>query len=144
MNAWSLEFSFRVDADNGVIYAKIHGMWKAETARSYHEEFKAEVAPLLGGPWAKLIDLSNWRTSYPEVNAIIGRHMAWSQQNGCVLSIYVLNNPSTFRQLNQMFSKGGIKEVALTFRTMAEAEKHIKENWMNRRGTGPVQPRDIC
>jgi hypothetical protein len=144
MNAWSLEFSFRVDADNSIIYAKIHGMWKAETAKSYHEEFKAEVSPLIGNPWAKLVDLTNWRTSYPEVSMIIGRHMAWSRQNGCVLSIYVLNNPSTFRQLNQMFSKGGIKEVAVTFRTMAEAEKHIRENWINRRGSGPAQPRDIC
>lgn len=144
MNAWSLEYSFRVDADNGIIYAKIHGLWKAETARGYHEDFKVEVAPLLGRPWAKLVDLSNWRTSYPEVSAVIGRHMAWSRQNGCVLSAYVLNNPSTFRQLNQMFSKGGIKEVALTFRTMAEAEKHIQENWIARRGTGPAQARDIC
>jgi len=144
MNAWSLEFSFRVDVESAVIYAKVHGMWKADTARSYMEEFKNEVTPLLGKPWAKLIDLTNWRTSYPEVNAIIGKHMAWSLQNGCVLSIYVLNNPSTFRQLNQMFSKGGIKEVALTFRTMAEAEKHIKENWTGRQGAGPAQPRDVC
>jgi hypothetical protein len=144
MNAWSLEFSFRVDTDNAIIYAKIHGLWKADTARSYHEDFKAEVQPLLGKPWAKLIDLSNWRTSYPDVIAIIGKHMIWSTENGCALSVYVLNNPSTFNQLNQMFSKGRIKEVALTFRTMAEAERHLKEHWIGKLGNTPPQPRDIC
>jgi len=117
-------------------------MWKADTARSYMEEFKNEVTPLLGKPWAKLIDLTNWRTSYPEVNAIIGKHMAWSLQNGCVLSIYVLNNPSTFRQLNQMFSKGGIKEVALTFRTMAEAENISRKTGPADKGL--VRPNSRC
>jgi len=144
MNTWSFEFSFRVDTDNAVIYAKIHGLWKAEAARSYGEEFRKEVQPLLVAPWAKLIDLSNWRTSYPEVIGIIGRHMAWSTQNNCVLSLYVLNNPSTFKQLHQMFDKGGLKEVALTFRTMAEAEKYLKENWINRRPGASPEPRNIC
>jgi hypothetical protein len=143
MNAWSLEFSFRIDAENAIIYGKVHGLWKGENAQNYHDDFKVEVQPLLGAPWAKLIDLTNWRTSYPDVIGIIGKHMAWSTENGCALAIYVLNNPSTFKQLNQMFTKGGIKEVALTFRTMAEAEKYIKENWIAKRGSAS-NPRDIC
>lgn len=144
MNSWSLEYSFRVDAERAIIYAKVHGLWKADVAKSYHEDFKEEVKPLLGKPWAKLIDLSNWRTSYPEVIAVIGKHMLWSTQNGCALSVYVLNNPSTFKQLHQMFSKGRISEVALTFRTLAEAEKHFKENWQPPHIGGLPAPRDIC
>ena len=144
MSSWSLEFSFRVDTDCAIIFAKVHGLWKADTAKSYHDEFKEEVKPLLGKPWAKLIDLSGWRTSYPDVITIIGKHMIWSTQNGCALSIYVLNNPSTFKQLHQMFSKGRISEVALTFRTLAEAEKYLKENWHPPQAPGASQPRDIC
>lgn len=144
MSPWSLEYSFRVDADNSIIYAKVHGLWKADTAKGYHDDFKVEVQPLLGKPWAKLIDLSNWRTSYPDVITIIGKHMLWSTQNGCALSVYVLNNPSTFKQLHQMFSKGRISEVAVTFRTMAEAERHLKDNWPGRQGDSSPQPRDIC
>jgi len=66
----------------------------------------------------------------PEVVDVIGKHMDWSVKNNCALSIYVLNNTSTFRQLNEMFAKGGVKEVAMTFRTMAEAEKYIKDKWI--------------
>ena len=144
MSSWSLEFSFRVDTDCAIIFAKVHGLWKADTAKSYHDEFKEEVKPLLGKPWAKLIDLSGWRTSYPDVITIIGKHMLWSTQNGCALSIYVLNNPSTFKQLHQMFSKGRISEVALTFRTLAEAEKYLQVKWHPPQEPGAPQPRDLC
>jgi len=53
----------------------VHGIWKAQTARDYHSDFKEAVAPLLGKPWPSFIDLSNWKTSYPEVVEIIGQHM---------------------------------------------------------------------
>ena len=133
MSRWALEYSFDVDEDNAVIYAKVFGIWKADVARGYHEDFKVEVAPLLGKPWAKVIDLTNWKTSFPEVIKIIGEHMAWSRANNEALCLYVLNNPSTFRQLQEMFEVGRTKGIAQTFRTYADAEKYLKEHWMNKK-----------
>jgi hypothetical protein len=130
MTSWRLEYSIDVDSDNQIIYAKIFGLWKEDAAESYHADFKAALEPLMAKPWAKLIDLSNWKTSYPEVVDVIGKHMDWSMKHNCALSIYVLNNTSTFRQLNQMFAKGGVKDVAMTFRTMVEAEKYLKQHWL--------------
>lgn len=135
MAGWSLEYSFDVDEKNAIIYAKVHGIWKKQTAINYHEDFKEEVKPILDRPWAKLIDLSNWRTSYPEVIEVIGRHMDWSRQHNVALSIYVLNNPSTFRQLHEMFTVGGTKEVSLTFRTHEEAALYLLTNWINKRNS---------
>jgi hypothetical protein len=131
MSGWSLEYSIDVDEKNSVIYVKIHGRWRAETAERYHEDFKDEMKALLGRPWAKLVDLTNWKTSYEEVTSVIGKHLAWSRANNIGLSIYVINNPSTFRQLNEMFAKGGTKDISHTFRTMEEAEKFLKDNWVN-------------
>ena len=136
MTSWSLEYSFNLDKKNRIIYAKVHGIWKGETARSYHEDFKVEVAPILNKPWAKLIDLSNWKTSFPDVVDVIGEHMEWSRRHNGVLSLYILNNPSTFRQLNQMFDAGGTKEISLIFRTVAEAEQYLKENWIGKTKKG--------
>jgi hypothetical protein len=133
MSRWALEYSFDVDEENAIIYAKIFGIWKADTARNYHDDFKAEVVPLLGKPWAKVIDLCNWRTSFPEVIRIIGEHMSWSRANNVAMSLYVLNNPSTFRQLQEMFDAGGTKSVSQTFRTYADAEKFLKEHWINKK-----------
>ncbi len=133
MSTWSLEYSFDVDKKNRVIYAKVFGIWKAETAAAYHADFKAEAQPIIGKPWAKLIDLTNWKTSYPEVIDIIGQHMEWSRDNNVAMSLYVLNNPSTFRQLHQMFTAGGTKEISQTFRTLAEAEQFLRDNWLNKK-----------
>lgn len=143
MDGWHLGYTIDVDRENAVIYAKIYGPWKGETAENYHNEFKDEVTPLLDQPWARLIDLSNWKTSRNEVTDLIGKHMAWSKENNASMSLYVLDNPSTFRQLNQMISKGGTKESALIFRRREEAEDFLKRNWLDlpksKRGQVPLQ-----
>lgn len=133
MSGWSLEYSFEVDEQGAVIYEKIHGIWKAETAAKYHEDFVSEVQPLLHSNWVKVVDLTNWRTSYPEVIEIVGQHLEWCSNNKMVLSLNILNNPSTFRQLHQMFKIGGTKDMSYTFRTHAEARKFLKENWFDRK-----------
>ena len=132
MSRWSLEYSFDVDEANAIIYVKIFGIWKAETAKAYHEDFVAEAQPLIKKPWAKLVDLTSWKTSYPEVIHILGQHMDWSRRNKVALSLFILNNPSTFRQLHEMFDAGRTKDVSMTFRTYADAEKHLKEHWLNK------------
>lgn len=129
MSSWRLEYSIDVYVDTATVFVKVLGQWKAEVAEAYHESFKEEMAPLLGKPWAKIVDLSNWKVSRQEVTEIIGRHMAWSRDNGVALSIYVLSNQGAFRQLNDMFEAGGTKDISQTFRTWEEAEKFLKENW---------------
>lgn len=129
MPSWSLEYSFDVDVDKAVIYEKIHGIWKLETAIRYHADFQKEVQPLIVKPWAKLVNLSNWRTSYPQVVAKIGEHLQWCRKHNMALSINVLNNPSTFRQLNEMFAVGHTKPMSQVFRTQEEAMKYLEEHW---------------
>jgi hypothetical protein len=95
------------------------------------------VQPLLDKPWAKLVDLTSWKTSRNEVTNAIGRHMAWLKANNVALSIYVINNVSTFRQLNEMFVKGGIKDIAHTFRTWEEGERFLQANWFENKRRVP-------
>jgi len=130
MSGWSLQYSFDVDLEHGIIYEKIFGIWKLATAEEYHRDFMEEVQPLIEKPWAKLVDLTSWRTSYPEVIRKIGDHLKWCRLHNMQLSLNVLSNPSTFRQLNQMFASGGTKGQSHTFRTYAEAERYLKENWL--------------
>jgi len=132
MANWSLAYTIDVDVDNAIVYAKVYGRWRADDAAGYHRDFVKEMKPLLGKPWAKMVVLSNWKTSRDEVTSVIGKHMAWSRENGVGLSIYVINNPSTFRQLNEMFEKGGTKEISHTFRTWEEGERFLKEHWIDR------------
>ena len=132
MNSWSLEYSFDVDTERALIVEKIFGIWKMSTAERYHRDFMEEVKPLIERPWAKLVDLSNWRTSYPDVVRKIGDHLKWCRAHNMVISVNVLNNPSTFRQLNQMFAAGGTKDISQTFRSHAEAKKYLQEHWFSK------------
>jgi hypothetical protein len=137
MADWSFEFSFDVDRKNHIIYEKIYGQWKKGTAQEYHDRFKIEVAPLIKKPWAKLVDLLNWKTSYPEVVALLGEHLVWCRENNMQLSINVIDNTSTFRQLSKMFSGGGTEGMSRTFRNRSQAEQFIREYWIReKRWTG--------
>lgn len=134
MNSWNFEFSFEVDRKNHVIYEKIYGLWKKDTAEEYHREFARAVKPLVRKPWAKLVDLLNWKTSYPEVVTLIGQHLTWCKDNNMYLSINVIDNTSTFRQLSKMFSGGGTEDISRTFRNRSQAEQFLREYWIDPKG----------
>jgi hypothetical protein len=124
----SMNYTLEVDEQRRIIREKIYGLWKADTARSYYEDFKKEVAPLTSGKWAKLINLNNWKLSYPEVVDIIGEHLKWCRENGMVLSVNVIDNSITENQLKKMFTMGGTEKISHLFRTMEEADKFLKSN----------------
>lgn len=126
--SFSLHFTIDAELDRSLISAKIYGTWKKETAQEYHDEFKKVAEPLLGKKWARVINLSNWKVSYPEIVKIIGDHMRWANQNGNVLAIYIIDDPVKRNQLKKMLSAGGIGSISKTVRTPEEAEKILAEN----------------
>jgi hypothetical protein len=125
----NLSFHFNIDVDETrkVAIAKIYGIWKEETARDYVEEYQEAVKPLLGGKWARLTNLSNWKSSYPEIIEILGEHMTWCRENGAVYSVYCIENPVTMRQLRAMIEKSTMGESATVFNSVAEAEKFLTQ-----------------
>lgn len=124
----SMFYNIDVDTDKKLVTAKIYGIWKSETAHNYHKDYMTAVQPLLGGQWGKLTILTNWKSSYPEIINIIGDHMQWSVENGANLSIYVIDNPVTMRQLKQMIEKGAASDITKLFRSINEAEKYLRDN----------------
>jgi len=127
MSTWHFEFNVDVDAPNQLVYIKIYGVWREDTARSYHTDFKKAVTPIIDKPWARLIDLTNWRTASDDVIEIIGEHIEWCRENNCACAAYIIDNPITYGQLMRMIEKGQAKETAKTFRTRQEAEKFLQE-----------------
>jgi len=131
LDGWSFEYSFDVDVDNRLIYEKIYGIWRPETAVKYHDEFMLEVADLIEHPWAKLIDLSSWKTADQKVIETIGQHLEWCRTNNMVWSVNIIDNPVTYAHLMRMFERGGTKEISKTFRTLSEGEKFLREEGFN-------------
>ncbi len=124
----SFHFNIDIDEDRKIAIAKIYGIWKKETAVEYREEYKETVKPLLGKKWAKVTNLANWKSSYPEIVEILGEHMHWCHENGAELSVFAISNPVTARQLNAMIEKGQISDKAKIFPTFEEADKYLRNN----------------
>jgi hypothetical protein len=73
-----------------------------------------------------LTHLTNWKSSYPEIIDIIGVHLRWCHENGARYSVYVIDNPVTTRQLNQMIEKGNASDTAKLFKTVGEADSFLR------------------
>ncbi len=124
----SFNFNIEVDSDRKIVIAKIYGIWKKETAIEYRDEYQEQVQPLIKGKWARMTNLANWRSSYPEIVEVLGEHMQWCHDNGAVYSVYAIDNPVTTKQLKAMIEKGQIGESAKIFGTIEEADKFLKQN----------------
>ena len=125
-----MSFNFTIDSnpERKLMISKIYGIWKKEIAEAYHEEYMETVTPFLGKKWAKLTNLSNWKSSYPEIVDVLGEHMRWSQENGAVFSVYVIDNPVTHSQLSKMINKGNVSTITKIFRTFDEGDRFLKKN----------------
>ena len=142
MTVWNLEYSFDIDSENRMMYGKIYGIWRGETAEAYEAEFKTVSEPLLKKPWAKLIDLSNWKTASQGAIEVIGRLNKWCRAKNMEWAIYVIDNPTAYPQLTRMFEKGKYRDLARTFRTHKEAEKFLEKQGyvMGTEGGGQPSP----
>ncbi len=124
-----MSFNFTIDSDSErkLMVAKIYGIWKKETAEAYHEEYMETAKPFLGKDWAKITNLSNWKSSYPEIVDVLGEHMRWSQENGAKYSIYIIDNPVTHNQLSKMIKKGNVSTITKIFKTNDEGDRFLKK-----------------
>jgi hypothetical protein len=124
----SMNFTIEADVDRKLVAEKIYGTWNVDTAREYHQAFMEEVATLTGDKWAKMINLTNWKSSYPEMVNIIGNHLKWCRENGMVLSVNIIQNPVTIGQLKRMFKIGGTTQISRIVRTPEDAKKALAEH----------------
>ncbi len=123
----SMNFTIDLDEERRVVFAKIYGIWKKETAQAYHEEYIKVAQPLMGKKWAKLTNLTTWKSSYPEIVEVLGEHMRWCQEQGAEFSIYVIDNPVTQSQLQKMVESGSARSITRLVRTFEEGDKFLKE-----------------
>jgi hypothetical protein len=126
--AFSMHYMIDADMDRHLIVEKIYGTWKKETAEEYHRDFMEVAKPLVGGKWAKLINLTNWKSSYPEMVTVVGQHLRWCRENGMILSVNIIDNQITKAQLKKMFQIGGTAQMSKIVRTDADAQKTLAEH----------------
>jgi hypothetical protein len=125
---FSMHFTIDLDLDRKIAYSKIYGTWKKETAEAYFDEFVKAAAPLIGQRWARLANLTNWKSSYPEMIRVVGEHHRWCRENGMILSVFIIDNPITKAQLKKICAIGGTTKMSKMVRTREDAERILVEN----------------
>ncbi len=110
-----------------MMFVKIYGVWRVATAQSYVEDFKEEAKPLIKKPWAKMADLTNWKTAYPDVVEIVGNLNQWCRQNKMQWAVYIIANPVGKAQLTRMFESGKYSDIAKIFHTRLEGELFLRD-----------------
>jgi hypothetical protein len=123
-----MNYTIDIDVDRRIMIAKIYGIWKREIAEEYRQEYVETAEPLLGKPWARLTNLTNWKSSYPDIVEILGEHMRWCLDNGAALSVYIIDNPVTRNQLQRMVESGKAGSITKLFKTFEEGDKFLKNN----------------
>lgn len=124
----SMHYNIEIDTERRIVVSKIYGMWKQETALAYVEDYKEAVKPLLGGKWARLINLSNWKSSYPDIVEIINELVRWSYENGAEYLAYAIDNPVLLRTLKKMVKIGRTTDTTKMFKTIEEADQFLKDH----------------
>jgi hypothetical protein len=128
MNFWNFEYTIDVDLKHQIMFGKIYGIWKKDTAESYAEELKEAANPLIKKPWVKLMDLTNWKIAHQEVIQIVGDLNRWCRKNNMAWAVYIINERASYNQLMKMLTKGDYHDIGKTFRSRNEAEKFLKEH----------------
>ncbi|MFH2036364.1 MAG: hypothetical protein ABIJ45_08175 [Candidatus Zixiibacteriota bacterium] len=123
----SFHFNIEIDPDRKIIISKIYGIWKKETAIEFREEYNKTAQPLLKGKWAKITNLANWKSSYPEIIEILGEHLHWCHENGAEYTAYAIEDPVTTRQLMALIEKSKVADKVSIFKTFKEADKFLQQ-----------------
>ncbi len=126
----SMHYNIEVIEKRRLMIAKIYGIWNIETAQEYTSEYREMAKPLLStkeNGWAKLSILTNWKSSYPEIAEIIGKHIIWCRDHGARWIAYVIDNPVTLNQLKKIIKAGQGENSTRVFKTLREAELFLVE-----------------
>lgn len=124
----SLNYTIDIVPERSLITGKIYGLWTRDIAEEYIKEYRDVAGPLLGGRWARLTILTNWKSSYPEIIEIIGDLLRWTQQHGAIFTVYVVDNPVIRKQLQRIVDSGDVTSITKIFHTYEEADRFLKNN----------------
>jgi len=86
--------SFDMDVDGQVIVVKVYGAWNFETTSRWCDEYKQHIDAIKNKPWTRLMDLSLWELTTPDVWELVDKVNHWANSNNqqhevviCPLSI---------------------------------------------------------
>ncbi|GLS91373.1 hypothetical protein GCM10007916_24420 [Psychromonas marina] len=85
---------FDMQVEEQVIVLKVYGAWNFETTSRWCHEYKDHIDAIKDKPWARLMDLTLWELTTPDVWELVDQVNQWANANNqqydvviCPLSI---------------------------------------------------------
>lgn len=120
--------SFKIEVINQVIFVRFFGAWNNETSIRMCREFQTKAKPILGKPWACLVDLREWELGGPEVWDPIVQVNHWCTENGQEMEAVVCE-----MEVQKYIMKKTHAALPITKSSFFRSEKEAKD-WLNEYG----------
>ncbi|MEI6898183.1 MAG: hypothetical protein V5786_12025 [Psychromonas sp.] len=72
-----------------VITLKVFGGWNYETTLRWCKEYKAHIDSIKSAPWARLIDLTFWELTTPDVWGRVDEVNTWANENNQAYEVVI-------------------------------------------------------
>ena len=71
-------------------WVRAMGVWTLRDAQEYIRDFRSTVNPIIGGPWALVLDVRDWQASPLDVVACITDNSNWCMRNNLMFAIALM------------------------------------------------------
>ncbi len=73
--------AYRLKLEQRTLWVRAIGVWTVRDIADYIADFRATVQPILGQPWALVLDVREWQTSPKEIFAGVADNSTWCVQH---------------------------------------------------------------
>lgn len=73
--------AFELTLQDNTLWVKADGVWTLSTAKAYVKAFRNTVQPVIGQPWALVLDIRSWQVSPAEVFSLLVDNTNWCYEN---------------------------------------------------------------
>jgi hypothetical protein len=117
------KYEMEVNAQRGILFEKIMGLWNVEDIERYHQDCMTKVIPALKSKkWAKCSDVRDYRTS--SITEELNKRMSIYAQYGLVGGAIIVDSALVKMQLSRSTKDIGLEPVP--FDSAEEADKWLK------------------
>jgi len=104
--------SFEMTSQSQVITLKVFGGWNFETTSRWCSEYKSHINAIRNKPWARLMDLTYWELTTPDVVEIVDEVNTWANQNNQKYEVVICSmaiQEELLRKVHQILTNVEIK-----------------------------------
>ncbi|HTN87575.1 MAG TPA: hypothetical protein VL242_28020 [Sorangium sp.] len=124
------EMSYRFDILGGsrIFYEACIGCWSRDFTEKYIVDLKQAVAPLLGRPWSRVVNLDGWLPTGPDAAELIIDLLRWAIAEQLARTAFVLSHPTSRLQARRIIESSALDVISEFFVTEDEALAWLRQH----------------